>query len=613
MTPALPVRPSNSSPRNAFAAAVALLLSLTLHFGAYEMVQDWLFAPSVPTGPEVSPLPDESETPTRVTLAEEERGNSVDPMKSADPLSDEPATPDDLVAKSLPASIFEPPPAPELPPPSATLPAPPPAEPAELPAPRELPAPDILAVTDARARDLARPIERREIPDIERHLLSPDITLSYTPSMALPAMDVSAALAKIPDLLLGASSDPTARLLPAPEPTPAERARAAEEAVPDLGPVAEGTVVASILPEPAAEVAPATPLDDRLSVSVESLRPANDPDHVYFRIDIAPRDAAALPDIPRDIVFVQDTSISLNQSLEHCRPAIRAALRTLRPTDRFNICAFSTTNRFLVADGWLSPSPESFALADGFLDSLVSGGDTDLFGSMQDILSLPRDPNRAAIAFVLSDGEITAGELSRDSAVIGAFARLNNGEVSVFTIGVGRRSQAFLLDMLSFCDRGGNTAIVGRHGPRDTGRDIGPTIAAVFGSIGQPVLSNVRFNFNVASRAEVYPTLTSNLYRGRPLRLYGRLPADEPSFAFRAHGDANGEKYDMLFDIDLRDASVAKAAPTLPTEWATQRMYDLVAEYARREDPALLGEMVRLGTQFGIRVPHSKRLGLDLD
>ena len=610
MPQALFGRPSHTSTRNFLVATTALLLSLTVHFGVYEVVRDRLFTTRVPTAPAPTPM-SEDETPTRVVIEEEAGGETADPMKAADPLAEEPSMPDDLVSKSIPAAIFEPPPAPELPPPAAMLPEPPPVEQAELPPPRELPAPDILAVTDARARDLAAPFERREIPDIERHLLSPDITLSYSVETPLPAMDAAAALAKIPDLLLGASSDPAAVLLPAPAPTPAERARAAAETVPDVGPVDEGTVVSAILPEPAAEVAPATPLDDRLTVAVESIRPADDPDHVYFKIDVAPRDAVALPDIPRDIVFVQDTSASLNQSLEHCRPAIRAALRTLRPTDRFNICAFSTTNVFLAKNAWLSPTPETFALADAFVDSLVAGGNTDLFGSMQEILTLPRDPNRATIALVLSDGELTAGKLSRDSAVIGTFARLNNGAVSVFTIGVGRRSQPFLLDMLSFCDRGGNTAIVGRHGSRDTGRDIGPTIASVFGSIGQPILANVRFNFDVASQAEVFPTLTSNLYRDRPLRLYGRVPADRPSFAFQARGDANGDKYDMLFDIDLHDAAVAKASATLPTEWATQQMYDLVAQYARVEDPALLREMLRLGAKYDIPVPHAQRLGLE--
>ena len=609
MTPALTGRPSASSPRNFLVATVALLLSLTVHFGAYEVVRDRLFTTRIPVDPAPPPTSAE-DIPTRVEIAEEVGGETADPMKSADPLAEEPDMPADLVSKSVPASIFEPPPAPEAPPPSAALPEPPAPEAPDLPPPRELPAPDILAITDARARDLAAPFERREIPDIERHLLSPDITLSYSAEIGLPAMDAAAALAKIPALLLGASVDPKAALLPAPAPTPAERARMVAETVPDVGPVAEGTVVSDILPEPAAEVAPATPLDDRLAVAVESIRPASDPEHVYFRIDVAPRDAAALPDIPRDIVFVQDTSISLNQSLDHCRPAIRAALRALRPTDRFNICAFSTTNVFLAPGKWLSPTPPAIANADTFVDSLVAGGNTDLFGSMQEILSLPRDPNRAAIALVLSDGEITAGALSRDSAVIGAFARLNNGAVSVFTVGVGRRSQAFLLDMLSFCDRGGNTAIVGRHGSRDTGRDIEPTIASVFGSIGQPILANVRFNFDTASGAEVFPTLTSNLYRDRPLRLYGRLPADRPSFAFQARGDANGDKYDMLFDIDLASPSVSRAADTLPTEWATQRMYDLVAQYARAEDPSLLLEMQRVGAKFGVPVPHSQRLGL---
>lgn len=605
MPTALPGRPSPSL-RNTFVATVALILSLSLHFGAYEAVRDRVFAPSLGREPEATPTP-VTERPTLADLYQEADGESPDPMAQADPLAGEGATaPADLMEKATPASLFEPPPAPALPPPAAALPDPPPAGDAALPPPRELPAPDILAVTDARSRDLSAPIARREIPAIDRLLLAPDLTLSYSAEVGLPPADPAAALVGLPALLRAATADSATRLLPAPIPIE-ERRRAAAEAVPDVGPVAQGTVAADVLPEPAAQVAPARPLDDRLRLGVAAIRPATDPDHVYFRIDVGPRDSDALPDIPRDIVFVQDTSASLTERrLAPCRQAILDALRSdLGPADRFNLCAFSTTNRFLAPGAWLPATPESIADADAFLSSLRSEGNTDLFRSMHDILSLPRDPDRAPIAIVLTDGHITAGAIARDSAVIGAFSRLNAGAVSVFTVGVDKGANAFLLDMLSFCDRGGNTAIT-----RDR-FSIRETIHSVVGSIGQPILANVRFRFDTASNAEVFPALTSNLYRDRPLCLYGRVPANRPSFAFQALGDANGDRYDMLFVVDLEGPSVADGQPSLPTEWATQRMYDLVAEYAHTESPDTVAEMQLLGARFGIPVPHARRLGAD--
>ena len=607
MPNATPGHPSSSeTPRSLLVAVVAFVLSSTLHFGAFEVVKDRIFTPLRLTEPPVKPVSADDTKPTTVDLYEEAGGVTADPMDKAGLLEEAPGMPADLMEQSVPASLFDPPPAPEAPPPDMALPDPPESKAAELPPPRELPVPDILAITDARAREMARPIERREIPDIDRHLLSPDLTLSFSTEQQPPEVDTASILARIPELLASSAGDPALGIrLAAPIPAAVERARVAEETIPDVGPVAEGTVVTDIAPEPVAQVAPAKPLDDRLAVSVSALRPANDPDHVYFRIDVAPRDPGALPDIPRDIVFVQDTSASLTSlRLNPCRAAIRTAISSLGPADRFNICAFSTTNLFLAPGGWLSPTPEAIEAANAFLATLDSRGNTDLFRSMHDILSLPRDPDRAPIAIILTDGHVTAGGISRDSAIIGTFSRLNAGTVSVFTVGVDKNANAFLLDMLSFCDRGGNTAITPSR------FDIQKTIGSVVGSIGQPILANVRFNFDVASGADVFPVLTSNLYRDRPLRLYGRLPADRPSFAFQARGDANGDKYDMLFDIDLRDETVATGDAALPVEWAVQRMYDLVSRFASSEDPSLVLEMQRLGHQYGIPVPHPGRVGI---
>ncbi len=587
--------------RSTVVAVAAMVLSAAAHFGAYEAVHNLVIPFVRGVEPGTKPKPEDDTPPeTRVDVYSETDAATADPLKAADPLGDGPEMPADLMEQSIPKAIFDPPPAPKLPPPAASLPAPPPDEKLALPAPRDLPAPDILVITDARARDLSAPIERREIPDVERILLSPDLSLSLPTNVPLASVDVTAAIASVPAPHLDAARE-AATLLPAP--VPSLGARSLAETIPDVGPVAQGTVVTDIRPEKHEEITGDTPLDDRLALRTWATRPASDPNHVYFRIDVAPRDDAALPDIPRDIVFVQDTSASLtSQRLDPSRIAIRNALRALRPGDRFNICAFAATNRFLAPGTWLAPDSDSIARADAFLASLESKGNTDLFRSMQDILDLPRAPHRAPIAIVLTDGHITAGALERDSAVIGAFSRLNAGAVSVFTIGLHRSANAYLLDMLSFCDRGGNTAIAPER------FDIPKTIRSVVDSIGQPVLANVRFGFGTKSGAEAYPSLSPNLYRGRPLRLYGRVPADRDSIAFFARGDACGDPYDMVFEIDLSQA--APGPSDLPVEWATQRMYDLVARHARSEDPSLVEEMLRLGAQFGIPVPHARRIGV---
>ena len=220
---------------------------------------------------------------------------------------------------------------------------------------------------------------------------------------------------------------------------------------------------------------------------------------------------------------------------------------------------------------------------------------------MKGALSLPRDPGRTTLALLLSDGVTTAGDFRRDSQIIGEFSKLNDGAVSVFDVGVSRVSDEYLLSMLSFCNRGGPAAV-----PKDR-FEIPGAFAGVFGTLGSPVLSDVRFVFDSASGAEIAPAHTENLYLDRPLRLYGRVPAGTPSVAFQARGVNAGKSYDMVYELPLGDPAPGSGDKSLAREWARTRVYDLVAAYVRSPDPALLAEMSAVGRAHDVKIPFDGR------
>jgi hypothetical protein len=191
--------------------------------------------------------------------------------------------------------------------------------------------------------------------------------------------------------------------------------------------------------------------------------------------------------------------------------------------------------------------------------------------------------------------------LERESQIIGTFSRLNAGEVSVFTVATSPRANVYLLEMLSYANRGSRTAVA------EDRFNVTRTVLEAQESVKRPLLAGVRFNFDVVSGAEVYPTLTTNLYEDRPLQLFGRVRADQPVVAFQARGEAAGKRYDMLFEVDLATDGVQPGTRELVTQWATQRMYDLVARFASTEDASLIADMHRLGAEYGIPVPYKSR------
>ena len=86
-----------------------------------------------------------------------------------------------------------------------------------------------------------------------------------------------------------------------------------------------------------------------------------------------------------------------------------------------------------------------------------------------------------------------------------------------------------------------------------------------------PVLSDLRLVFASGVRAEAYPRLLRNLYRGAPLSFVGRVPADVAEVAFSLRG-LNGEMaYEGFFKLPFASAP---DDPALVSAWEAERAID---------------------------------------
>jgi hypothetical protein len=295
------------------------------------------------------------------------------------------------------------------------------------------------------------------------------------------------------------------------------------------------------------------PIDDLLAVGLETYRDPEEPGRVYFRIGIQPRPDKVVPVIPKDIVWVQDVSASISEErLAFCRRGLSAALETMNPDDRFEVIAFRESFASCFPT-WTAVSPESKKKADAFVSEMHSFGQTDVFGSLQSLLKLSRDPKRPMIACVVTDGKPTFG-MTESAKIIGAFSKLNGGLVSVYMFGTQKSANAYLLDMLTYCNRGAATVL---HGNR---WDIPPSMASVYEGIRNPVMADVSVVFDSASKSEVYPRRTANLYKDRPLVLSGCVSRGDAGTGVSAPRAGGGERVRLHFPPESHAARQAGGA-----------------------------------------------------
>jgi hypothetical protein len=101
---------------------------------------------------------------------------------------------------------------------------------------------------------------------------------------------------------------------------------------------------------------------------------------------------------------------------------------------------------------------------------------------------------------------------------------------------------------------------------------------------------------------EVYPVQTSNLYLDRSLVLFGRYRRGEKNVIFQAVGQAGEVNCDMVFNLSIEGAP--SGGKDIRTDWAVQKIYHLIGQYARQADPAVMQAIQDTAKTYRIDVPY---------
>jgi len=283
----------------------------------------------------------------------------------------------------------------------------------------------------------------------------------------------------------------------------------------------------------------------------------------YFKVMVSPR--ASLPVVPKDVVLLLDASGSIGwDRIVSVRKAAKRLLRQATNSgDRFNLVAFR--DRFSYAfRSWQACSQGAFARADKWLNDLAAHGRTDVFATIASVLTLPRDPARPLVALVVTDGDANEG-VRDDAEILSKFTALNDGLVSVYMYGVKSSANRELLEALTRGNRGESFVFEGSRWRAGEGID------GLSERFRDPVLSDLRVIFAADAKAEAYPRVLRNLYRGGTAEIVGRVPAGTAKVSFSLRGLNGAQAYEGFF---TQAFDTAAADATLAAAWGAERALD---------------------------------------
>ena len=146
------------------------------------------------------------------------------------------------------------------------------------------------------------------------------------------------------------------------------------------------------------------------------------------------------------------------------------------------------------------------------------------------------------MVLLVTDGRPTTGVMD-SASIIEQFSSQNKGRISVFANGTTKAANRYLLDLLSYRNKG-DAYVVQR------GRwDIPDSISMRMQEVSRPVLTDLRLFVSASSRAEVYPGVLA-ISTGPQARPDGEVRPRVAACGISSCGSIGGGPCDMAFEIE---------------------------------------------------------------
>ncbi len=317
----------------------------------------------------------------------------------------------------------------------------------------------------------------------------------------------------------------------------------------------------------------------------------------FFMLLVSPAQADDAVSVPKDLTLVVDVSGSMSgDKIEQARAALRQALSTLRPEDRFRVISFS--NRVVnFRDGFTPATAENLQAARRFVNDLVADGGTNIEGALAAALGATSAEDRLPIVVFITDGIPSVGERQPERIAQTAGGRI--GRTRIFTFGVGHDVNAYLLDRLAQEGRGTAEYVA-------PDADVEQAVGGLMSKIQHPAITNVRIENAPVQLVQTYPSRLPDVFFGEELVIFGRY-----------HGTGNGpvvvtgERGGRTERFTVTAAFPGSETDNgfIPRLWASRRIGELTRQIRiEGATEGLINEVRDLGLRYGILTEYTSYL-----
>jgi Ca-activated chloride channel homolog len=308
----------------------------------------------------------------------------------------------------------------------------------------------------------------------------------------------------------------------------------------------------------------------------------------------------------KTIVILFDVSLSMQwEKLERSYEALETLLRTLKPTDRFNLILFNSQTKTFETQPVAADSGKIQSALDFVRASKLRGG-TNLQAALG--AGLQQRAGKAgsnAYLVLISDGGATRGPIQNGrlaawyASAWKKFPETQRPRTYIF--GVGDDANVPLLRMLARND--GVLEQVLSTEPMEF------KLNSFLSKIGRSPVGQLRMEPETDAGTEMVYPLQDTAYPGSVAAWVGRYPHPQKNVSFTVRGERDGEPVKIVATADLPARSLEH--PQLPRLWARARVDALLEKIEREgEDQATIDEIIRLAREYKFVTPYTSFLAV---
>jgi len=298
---------------------------------------------------------------------------------------------------------------------------------------------------------------------------------------------------------------------------------------------------------------------------------------------------------PREYVFIVDVSGSMSGfPLEISKSLLKDLIGNLRNTDKFNVLLFAGGSEML-SDFSLDANQQNIKRAIDFIEKQNGGGGTELLPALRRALDLSGNENYSRTFIIATDGYVTVEKEAFE------LIRKNLGNANFFPFGIGTSVDRYLIEGM---------AHVGNGIPFiATSQSDASRMAEKFRKyVSNPVLTNIKIQFNGIEVYDVEPLEIPDVFSERPVLVFGKFRGT-PSGFIDLSGKTGGWGINQRIDIEKVSPSLENSA--IRSLWAREKIR-LLDDYASREQSEeLAGEITALGLKYNLLTNYTSFVAID--